>query len=125
MNNTQSPNMASAYNSSRYNPPINLSIGCNPLKTFQTPNMALGHKVIRVNLSILHNSLGFVPILCVTAGYSQMKKDSVLAVLLQLYRLEQFTNSTALRGSVTNYPDYIGLAQRLPDDIGLVPGVFI
>lgn len=105
MNITRSPNMASSYNSSRYNPLTNLSVGCNSLKTFQTPNMALGQNVIRTNLSSLHNPLRFAQILCVTVGYSQKKKDSVQAVFIQRY---------------TNYPDYIGLAQRLPNSIGSV-----
>lgn len=42
----------------------------------------------------------------VTAGYPQMKKDSVAAVFIQLY---------------ADYPNSIGSVQRLPDDIGLVP----
>ena len=87
----------------------------NPLKTFQTPNMALGQNVIRTNLSSLHTSLRVAQILSVTAGYSQMKKDSVQAVLIQRY-----ADCTSLRGSVTNYPNTIGSVQRLPDDIGLV-----
>jgi hypothetical protein len=115
VNITQSPNMASAYNSSRYNPPTNLSVGCNPLKTFQTPNTGLAQKVIRTNLSSLYNSLGVAQILCLTVGYSQKKKDSVQAVLIQRY-----TNYNSLRVSVTNYPNGIGSVQRLPDDIGLV-----
>lgn len=111
MNNTQSGNSG---------------LASNPLKTFQTPNSGLAQNVISANLHSLHNPLGFVQILSVTAGYSQMKKDSVQAVLIQFY-----TDLPSLRGSVTSYPDYIGLAQRLPnsigsvqrlpDDIGLVP----
>ncbi len=43
--------------------------------------------------------------LCVTAGYSQKKKDSVQAVFIQLY---------------ADYPNSIGSVQKHPDDIGLV-----
>ncbi|MEY0253820.1 host cell division inhibitor Icd-like protein [Morganella morganii] len=117
-------NVISANLHSLHNPLGGSEIGGSS-QTFQTPNMALGQKVIRINLSSLNNSLGFVQILSVTAGYSQMKKDSVQAVLIQLH-----AGYISLRGSVTNYPDYIGLAsrrpntigsvQRLPDDIGLV-----
>lgn len=92
----------------------------------QSPNMASAQKAISANLHSLHTSLRVAQILSVTAGYSQKKKDSVQAVLIQLY-----TDLPSLSGSVTNYPDYIGLAsrlpnsigsvQRLPDDIGLVP----
>ncbi|GEM_PF-5500620 len=53
---------------------------------------------------------------CITAGYSQMKKDSVVAVFIQFY-----TNYISLRVSVTNLPNSIGSVQRLHDDIGLVP----
>lgn len=81
----------------------------------QSGNMRFAQKVISANLSSLNNSLGFVQILSVTAGYSQMKKDSVQAVLIQFY-----TDLPSLRGSVTNYPNSIGSVQRHPDDIGLV-----
>lgn len=87
----------------------------NPLKKFQTPNMALGQKVTRTNLSSLHNLLRVAQILSVTASHSQMKKDSVQAVFIQLY-----TDYISLRVSVINYPNTIGSVQRLPDDIGLV-----
>lgn len=46
----------------------------------------------------------------VTLSYPQKKKDSVQAVLIQLYPLEQ----------VTRLPNNIGLAPRFPDYIGLV-----
>lgn len=51
----------------------------------------------------------------VTAGYPQMEKDSVAAVLIQRY-----ADYISLRVSVTNYPNSIGSVQGLPDDIGLV-----
>lgn len=91
----------------------------------KTPNSVSAQKAIRTNLSSLYTSLRVAQILSVTAGYSQKKKDSVQAVFIQRY-----ADCISLRGSVTNYPDYIGLAsrrpniigsvQRLPDDIGLV-----
>lgn len=93
----------------------NSGLACNSLKTFQTPNMGSAQKVIRTNLSSLHNSLRIAQILSVTVGYPQKKKDSVAAVFIQLY-----ANYISLRGSVTNYPNTIGSVQRLPDDIGLV-----
>lgn len=45
----------------------------------------------------------------VTNRYAQKKKDSVQAVLIQLHSVKQ----------ARNYPDYIGLASRLPNNIGL------
>ena len=81
----------------------------------QSLNSAFAQKVIRTNLSSLHTSLRVAQILSVTLGYSQKKKDSVQAVLIQLH-----TDLPSLRGSVTNYPNTIGSVQRLPDDIGLV-----
>ncbi|MGJ7339754.1 host cell division inhibitor Icd-like protein [Morganella morganii] len=82
----------------------------------QSLNSAFAQKVIRTNLSSLHTSLRVAQILSVTLGYSQKKKDSVQAVLIQLY-----TDYISLRGSVTNHPNSIGSVQRLPDDIGLLP----
>lgn len=45
----------------------------------------------------------------VTNSYAQKKKDSVLAVLIQLHSVEQ----------ARNYPDNIGSVSRLPNNIGL------
>ncbi len=45
----------------------------------------------------------------VTNSYAQKKKDSVLAVLIQLHSVEQ----------ARNYPDNIELVSRLPNNIGL------
>lgn len=81
----------------------------------QTPNSGAAQNVIRTNLSSLHTSLRVAQILSVTAGYSQMKKDSVQAVFIQ-----RCADYISLRGLVTNYPNTIGSVQRLPDDIGLV-----
>ncbi len=53
---------------------------------------------------------GYLVKLRVTNSYAQKKKDSVQAVLIQLYPLEQ----------VSRLPNNIGLAPRLPDYIGLV-----
>lgn len=83
----------------------NSRLASTPLKMSQTPNMSVTQNVIRTNLSSLHNSLGVVQILCVSAGYPQKKKDSVAAVFIQLH---------------ADYPNTIGSVQRLPDDIGLV-----
>ncbi|MDH0354021.1 host cell division inhibitor Icd-like protein [Morganella sp. GD04133] len=77
----------------------NSGLDPNPLKTLQTPNMRSAQKVIRTNLS----------------SYSQKKKDSVQAVLIQFY-----TDLPSLRGKVSRIPNSIGSVQRLPDDIGLV-----
>ena len=72
------------------------------MNVIQTPNSGLAQNVIRANLSSVQQDLS------VTISYSQKKKDSVQAVLIQLHSVEQ----------VTKYPDYIGLVQYFLSSIG-------
>lgn len=99
------------------------------MNDIQPVNMQVAQNLIRTNLSSLRLSF----------SGAQKKKDSVQAVLIQLYPLEQVRNYNSLRvlvtnlpslrgevsrlpslrGLVTNYPDNIELVSRLPNNIGL------
>ena len=86
--------------------PTNMAVGNKLLKTFQTPNMSAAQNIINVDCNLLKMfqtvNMQSAQILSASLSYSQKKKDSGQAVLIQRYT--RLPNNIGL-------PDYIELVK--------------